>query len=73
MKRPLFSNVNLYLISVIIGIILILLVIYNLVEDYNAGEHQTWKEYLLLIIWIVFTIINYRFYKREVKRLDKNP
>lgn len=69
MKRPLFSNVNLYLISVIIGIILILLVIYNLVEDYNAGEHRSWKEYLLLIIWIIFTIINYRFYKREVKRV----
>ena len=73
MKRPLLSNVNLYLVSVIIGIILILLVIYKLGRSNNAGEHQSWKEYLLSFVWIVFTIINFRFYKKEIKKAEKNP
>jgi len=68
MKRPLFSNANLYLVSVVVGIILILLVIYNLVESSQAGEDPSWKEYLLLFIWIIFTMINFKFYRKEIKK-----
>ena len=67
MKRTLFSKANLYLLSVIIGVILILFVIYNLATSNNAIADQDWKEYLLLLIWILFTIANLFFYKRELK------
>ena len=75
MKRSLFSRANLYLFSVIVGIFLILFVIYTLVTSNNTVADQDWKNYLLLVIWIIFTIATIFFYKRELKnqKVKKQP
>jgi small-conductance mechanosensitive channel len=70
MKRTLFSRANLYLLSVIIGIILILFVVYTLLTSDNTAADHGWKDYLLLLIWVIFTIVNIFFYKRELKNQE---
>jgi len=69
MKLNVFSKVNLYLFSVIIGFILILTGIYTLVETYKSHDNSlVWKAAVILFIWIIFTIFNLILYKKEIKK-----
>lgn len=72
MNKKLFSRVNLYLYSVVIGFLLILFGIYNLIKSFSeADSSMVWKSALILLIWGLFTLFNTFLYKKELKKNKK--
>jgi uncharacterized membrane protein HdeD (DUF308 family) len=72
MKRKLFSTLNLYLFSVVIGFILIITGIITLLDSVKKQDSSlVWKSAIILFIWILFTIFNLILYKKERKKSDQ--
>jgi len=72
MKRKLFSTLNLYLFSVVIGFILIITGIITLLDSVKKQDSSlVWKSAIIHFIWILFTIFNLILYKKERKKSDQ--
>ncbi|MGN6533155.1 MAG: hypothetical protein ACTHK0_15540 [Ginsengibacter sp.] len=68
MKLKILKKSQLYLLITIIGIVLILIGIFLLVNAFSENDNSeiTIKS-ILLFLWILFTISNFFLYKKERK------